>query len=571
MSDFKRFKREIDVSDTTGGVCLKCDKTIKSSNQTIPTRWDGKSAYCECARPTLVLSEEDASCNSNTLTDPVKPDGIRRPGEIVARHFEILDYLGSGGMSVVYKARHLLLNRSVAIKMLLPNSAHTEKLVRRLQQEAKAISKLQHENIVQVGEFGIDDNGLPYLVMDYVEGRPLSALLAERGSLSNDHMLTIGLQVVAGLAHAHAHGVVHRDIKPANIIITKTADGPDLVKIVDFGIAKIEDPNQSGRITQTGEVFGSPFYMSPEQCIGKSVDNRSDIYSVGCVLYECIFGQPPFVSESRMKTMMMQIQEEAQIKVSTCGEPMKVVLQECLAKDVSARYQSAEVLHQDLLKVKKGIVPEILKIQKRKQMKLKVAGLLAFGTICSAFLSWQFWLSIQPPADGVRLPTPNETRKWNFYSGSPADFAPGKEPPHVARPIGSAAAGDAYAEADGIDHSTMIYFNRGEYGKAIPLLEFATQTYKEGGRHYNNNPDIETAYLASSHLHLAQCYQMTSQWEKAEKNYRECLRLYNKVKLIPHLYEDAVSGYADTLEQTGSIERADKVLEEYRETGKVSI
>ncbi len=227
-------------------------------------------------------------------------------GKTIGGHYELLELLGTGGMSVVYKARHLLLDRLVAIKFLLPKFVHDEQSTRRFQQEAKAAADLQHPNICGVKEFGLDENGRAFLVMDFLEGPTLAEVLQNDTKLDAKRALVIMTQVCEGLAHAHSKGIVHRDIKPGNIVLIRENDGTELVKIVDFGIAKLIREDQSGPdLTKTGDVFGTPNYMSPEQCLGKKVDNRSDIYSVGCVIYETVIGAPPAKADSILETLML--------------------------------------------------------------------------------------------------------------------------------------------------------------------------------------------------------------------------------------------------------------------------
>lgn len=553
--------------------CQTCGKHLRQTGGNSLIGWMSGWNSCKCPKAiTKVVSSSSESTTSSLPAD------VLQAGAMVARHYQVIECLGSGGMSVVYKARHVLMDKVVAVKLLLPNAIPSQKMVLRMQQEAKAISRLRHENIVQVSEFGLDDKGLPYLVMDYVTGKPLSSLIETEQKLTLEKCFDITIQVAAGLEHAHASGIVHRDIKPDNIIIT-SENGKEIAKIVDFGIAKLSD-NPSQALTQTGELFGSPLYMSPEQCRGKNADHRSDIYSLGCVLFECIFGKPPFISDSRLTTMMMHISDKPQINEKICGAPLKVVLEKCLVKDVSLRYQSATELRADLLAAQNGITPA--KIASRlvreqlsvKQIVLSVAFAATIGgaLVASYMLTATKLSDIQEENHGVRLPTPDELKKSGYTSlgGHADDFAKGHEPPHVVRHLSTSQADDAYAQADFFDQSTKQYFNNGQYEKAIPLLEFSTQTYKEGGRHYNNDPEIETAYLAGAHYHLAQCHQMLGHWDQALIHYRECFRLYNKVKLKLALYEGAVSGYADVLERIGKTDEADRMLQQYRDTGKVT-
>ena len=202
----------------------------------------------------------------------------------IGPNFEILGTLGEGAMGIVYKARHLLLDKVVAIKVLKEEYTSQSKIFLRFQQEARTTSHLSHENIASVHDFGLTEGGHPFIVMDYVEGVTLAGLIEEMKVLPEDVALSIFQQICRALVHAHENNVIHRDLKPSNIILQKRASGEWHAKVVDFGIAKVmieSEDDHSPKLTQTGEIFGTPLYMSPEQCQGQKVDQRSDIYSLG--------------------------------------------------------------------------------------------------------------------------------------------------------------------------------------------------------------------------------------------------------------------------------------------------
>ena len=194
-------------------------------------------------------------------------------GKTLNEQFEILSLLGEGGMSYVYKAKHLLLKKIVAVKMLRGNLLEQPNSMRRLQQEAVATGKLDHPNTVGVINFDLTPAGEPFLVMDYLEGQSLSQLLYTEKLLEPDRALPIFKQIAAALVHAHEKGLIHRDLKTSNVLLVDHEGNPDFVKIVDFGIAKIitpEDGSNIANLTMTGEIFGSPLAMSPEQCRGEN-------------------------------------------------------------------------------------------------------------------------------------------------------------------------------------------------------------------------------------------------------------------------------------------------------------
>ena len=300
----------------------------------------------ECHICGLPIEGEGHAClqgvpsSTAALNDP-------RIGMIVGGHYEILSRIGEGGMSVVYKARHQLLNKIVAIKVLKPFLAMDQVKLARFQQEALSVYRLEHPNIIRVYHFEIPKHE-PFLVMDFLDGKPLSEIIVGEGNLPLERCISIFSQVCAGLQHAHEAGVIHRDIKPSNIIISRNEDGTDSVKIVDFGIAKVLDSETDGGIqgvTQAGEVFGSPLYMSPEQCAAKHVDARSDVYSSACVLYECLTGEPPFLGATALDTMQMHVFDvpeniSKRMPNLDCGSRVDAVLQsdmdEALAEGLEA-------------------------------------------------------------------------------------------------------------------------------------------------------------------------------------------------------------------------------------------
>lgn len=268
-------------------------------------------------------------------------------GEILVGDYQFLSLIGVGGMGGVFKCRHRLLDKTVAVKRLLVESvSEREKL--RFQQEAQVLSKLQHKNLVTVYDFGFDGAGLPYLAMEYIEGQTLSQMLKVR-QLSLEECLSIFEQCLAGLECAHRAGIIHRDMKPGNLILRGAYPNLEL-KILDFGIAKAAT-GAGGRegqsLTSTGEVFGSPLYMSPEQALGRAVDERTDLYSLGCVLFEMLFGVPPFRGANSMETVFKHVNEQPVISSltaggATVGMRLTGLLAALLSKDPADRPSSAQ-------------------------------------------------------------------------------------------------------------------------------------------------------------------------------------------------------------------------------------
>ncbi len=308
-----------------------------------------------CPNCGLKLSTDIAICpnDGTVLVNNADLDGK------LSNQYEFLSEIGSGGMGVIYKSRHIALNQIVAIKML-----HTSRLdeisIRRFQQEAKAVTALDHPSIVRVRDFGVTESGQPHMVLDFIEGDTLSKAIEKTAALSITDSLEIFIQVCDALEHAHVRGVLHRDLKPSNIMLVPRLSGPPLVKIVDFGIAKINDPEHESAVmnlTQTGEIFGSPLYMSPEQASGTKLDKRSDIYSFGCVMYETLTGAPPFVGGSSIETIFRQLNDEPPtLREGSLGKEFPDQIEEIVAKSLQKnpdeRYQSMAELKNILLNCK---------------------------------------------------------------------------------------------------------------------------------------------------------------------------------------------------------------------------
>ncbi len=291
------------------------------------------------------------SCpKDGTVLISTKPATQKDPfiGTILADKYEILSSCGKGGMGLVYKARQQLIDRIVAIKMLKADLADDKQNVARFQLEAKAASRLQHPNVITVHDFGVvEDTGQPYLVMDFMEGDSLADIIKKEGRINIRRAIPIFLQACSALEHAHRQHVIHRDVKPSNIVLIKSEDKDDFVKVVDFGIAKLQAlaGQESMHLTKTGEVFGSPIYMSPEQCMGNALDARSDIYSLGATIYEALVGFPPLVGKTLVDTMHKHINEtpaslRATFPELCVPEAIERVIMKALEKDKELRYES---------------------------------------------------------------------------------------------------------------------------------------------------------------------------------------------------------------------------------------
>jgi beta-lactam-binding protein with PASTA domain/tRNA A-37 threonylcarbamoyl transferase component Bud32 len=269
---------------------------------------------------------------------------------IYSGRYELTHLVARGGMAQVYRAVDRQLDRPVALKVLFPELSVDRAFVERFRREAQAAANLSHPNIVPVFDWGEDD-GTYFIVMEYVEGRPLSAVLRDPDRLPPRQIATIGASVAAALAFAHRHSVVHRDVKPGNVLITPEGE----VKVTDFGIARAVNTEES--LTQTGAVMGTAAYFSPEQAEGKVVDARSDIYSLGVVLYEMCVGKPPFTGDSPVAVASKHVRDTPVLpRAANPAVPvaLEAVVMKAMAKNPDDRYGSAEEFRADLLRFADG-------------------------------------------------------------------------------------------------------------------------------------------------------------------------------------------------------------------------
>ncbi len=270
-------------------------------------------------------------------------------GQILAGKYRVDRILGQGGMGVVVAARHIQLDEVVAIKFLLPEVLENAEAVERFSREARASIKIKSEHVVRVMDVGTMDGGIPYMVMEYLKGGDLSALLQSRGGpLTVPEAAEYLLQACEAIADAHVLGIVHRDLKPANLFLTQRSDGTPCVKVLDFGISKITGPNSGLQMTKTSTVMGSPLYMSPEQMASsKDVDARSDIWSLGAILYELLTNTQPFLADTLPQVCAMILQNDPpSIRAGRPDVPeaLEQVAFKCLAKRREDRYQSVAEL-----------------------------------------------------------------------------------------------------------------------------------------------------------------------------------------------------------------------------------
>lgn len=341
------------IAEAMGGDVTRVKVELRTAVDCLePDSMTKPSRLMSNLRPMLEASDAVKDYSTGETKDKAISD-------IVSEKYRIEKILGRGGMSVVYLARHVVLGKLVAIKMMHLNMVATGSFLQRFEREAKIASSLHHPNIVGVHDFGEDDNGQPYLIMDYVSGDTLEDLINEREKLDANFCLPIFLQICDALSTLHKNGFVHRDLKPSNVIV-KAKGGGTHITLVDLGIAKsIVESTTSVRLTAAGQMFGSPTYMSPEQCIGQDADYRSDLYALGCLMYDALTGHPPFDHDSTFNVMWQHVNEPPS-RMPFLSEDNKVpvhlqsIMFKLLHKDPDQRYQTADEVRGELTALVQG-------------------------------------------------------------------------------------------------------------------------------------------------------------------------------------------------------------------------
>ena len=276
---------------------------------------------------------------------------VMKEGDIIAGTYRVEGLLGRGSMAVVFVATHMVLGQKVAIKALLPEMMRHPTIIERFAREARAVAKLKSQHVTRILDVGAlpGSPGTPYLVMEYLEGADLSALVDKRGPLPIHIVADLGIQACEAIAEAHALGIVHRDLKPANLFLARRANGPPILKVLDFGVAKILDrQEESTQLTQAYEVVGSPHYMSPEQVTcAKDIDARADVWAMGVVLYRLLTALPAFDAGSFAELRMGILQDTPKsLRAIRPDIPagLEAAVMKCLVKNRGGRFESINKL-----------------------------------------------------------------------------------------------------------------------------------------------------------------------------------------------------------------------------------
>ena len=306
-----------------------------------PMATDGALTTCpQCGKQfpnTVRICPDDGTVLEHTTPTP------SHAGQVLDGKYRLDALLAEGGMGAVYRATHVMLGKTVAIKLIRSAIVASPEIVRRFQREARAATALNHPNIVSVYDLGQTPDGTLYIAMEYIDGPSLKALIQSGRAIPPSRTIAILRQVASALATAHRHNIVHRDLKPHNIMLAAGPDGGEVAKLVDFGIAKTFD--ESTQLTSDGSALGTPYYMSPEQIEGRTVDARSDIYALGIILYEMLVGEVPFADQSTPAVLVKQLRERPirpSLKNAAVPPALEAIALRCLEKDPDQRFQTAD-------------------------------------------------------------------------------------------------------------------------------------------------------------------------------------------------------------------------------------
>jgi serine/threonine protein kinase/Tfp pilus assembly protein PilF len=470
------------------------------------------------------------------MVTPFPPERDEFEGTLLAGKYRITRRIGRGGMGAVYEATHVLMDRTVAIKVVHAYYANNDPAsLQRFRLEAKASSCLNHPNIMTVYDFGITDDGIAYLVMDYIDGEGLDMVLKREHALSPQRAVAIFSQACHALSHAHDKGIIHRDLKPSNIMLVTDEHGNDVVKIVDFGIAKMLPGRARSAevINDGGQVIGSPLYMSPEQCMGDDQDGRSDIYSLGCLLYESLAGFSPIADRHVLGIMYKHLNEPPRPFATTAPErripiALEQVVMKALQKNPSDRFQTMREMGAELraaLEKEQQATGEMEYVERvvaaESLFQESTTQLPSLTATSSDPIEQHYVRKLRSAADqfGARHPdiVPHMHQLADYYISR-------NKPSRAERQLRAAV------------EVLVENFGPWDIRVADSVLKLA-ELYRNGGRPYDAEPlyldllSIKKTSLGKQHpdipflmLRLAEIYLSTSRLDQAHKSYSQCLR-----------------------------------------------
>ncbi|MBN2495621.1 MAG: serine/threonine protein kinase [Deltaproteobacteria bacterium] len=444
-------------------------------------------ALSHCPRDGSLLQELDTRSSESQPGEDQAAAALPADYDLdnrVVGPYRLEEVLAEGGMGVIFQAEHIRLGRKVALKMLRPEYATNRTAIARFFREARAVNAIHHEHIIEITDFIEEAEGDNYYVMELLEGKSLKELLASTGALPVPRALSIGLQIADALQAVHEAGIVHRDLKPSNVFLIHRYDNPDYVKLLDFGVAKVLDqPEDDIHRTVDGTVLGTAAYMSPEQAMGRPVDARTDIYSLGVVIFEMLTGQLPIDGDNFSEIISRKLSQEPLRPSQLPGPGSRVpdtlekILMQCLMRDPSARFASMAELNFALRRVGRAgsviIEPRASSAPAKRRRSLLLPGLLTFAlALALALMAGIFFLQAPdpPPAD-PRPPEPDraaaEPKPDRATVEDPADRQAETQAARVdirfeSRPPGAAVYRQGETSPLGITPVTLSFEQRAE-------------------------------------------------------------------------------------------------------------
>jgi hypothetical protein len=348
------------------------------------TSSDGDEAYCAACNQSYSIDEMFCPKDGSRLVKLLaRPDALI--GRVFDQRYELRSVLGNGGMGTVYRGWQLSVDREVAIKVIHSKLASIRSVAKRFLREARLSSRLSEASIVQVYDFGHTEDGILYIVMELLRGDPLARMLETRRPIEVRRITRIGIQICEALEAAHAIGIVHRDLKPQNIMLLDDAQGRDRLKVLDFGLAKSFVNDDSSLVTGTDALLGTPLYMPPEQILGNPVDQRADLYALGCILFQMATGRPPFANaENANVVLAAHLRDDVPQLPEQTPRPLAALIRRLLAKSAEDRPATAGLVRTALVAVQEGapntlLEPGALATPRKRPKWLPWAAVIALG------------------------------------------------------------------------------------------------------------------------------------------------------------------------------------------------